>query len=179
MSNGDARVVLGALEIAVTATAPDENEKRSIELDAMEDAFQHRALMYDKSGEEHFNLISAFHKSMRGSDADASLYWLGRMLEAGEDPLYVARRLVRFASEDIGLADPNALVQANAAQQAIHFIGLPEGKLALAQATVYLATAPKSNALYQAYGNVQKDVAKTGTQPVPLHLRNPETRLMG
>lgn len=179
MSNGDARVALGALEIAVMASSPDEYGKVSIELDSVEDAFQHRALMYDKSGEEHFNLISAFHKSMRGSDPDAALYWLGRMLEAGEDPLYVARRLVRFASEDIGLADPNALVQANAAQQAIHFIGLPEGKLALAQATVYLATAPKSNALYQAYGNVQKDVAKTGSQPVPLHLRNPETRLMG
>jgi putative ATPase len=179
MSNGDARVALGAMEIAVTATVPDESGKRSIELDAMEDAFQHRALMYDKSGEEHFNLISAFHKSLRGSDPDAALYWLVRMLEAGEDPLYLARRLVRFASEDIGLADPQSLVQANAAQQAIHFIGLPEGKLALAQATVYLATAPKSNSLYHACSKIQEDVTKTGNQPVPLHLRNPQTRLMG
>ncbi len=179
MSNGDARVALGALEVAVLATSPDEAGKRKIELDAMEDAFQHRALRYDKSGEEHYNLISALHKSMRGSDPDAALYWLGRMLEAGEDPLYIARRLVRFASEDVGLADPQALVQANAAQQAIHFIGLPEGKLALAQAVVYLSTAPKSNSLDQAYGKVRKDVAETGSQPVPLHLRNPETKLMG
>ena len=179
MSNGDARIALGALEVAVLATAPDEAGKRTIELDAMEDAFQHRALMYDKSGEEHYNLISALHKSMRGSEPDAALYWLGRMLEAGEDPLYIARRLVRFASEDVGLADPNALVQANAAQQAIHFIGLPEGKLALAQAVVYLSTAPKSNSLDQAYGKVRKDVAETGSQPVPFHLRNPETKLMG
>jgi len=178
MSNGDARIALGALEIAVLTTEPDESDKRSVELNAIEDAFQHRALMYDKSGEEHYNLISALHKSMRGSDPDAALYWLGRMLEAGEDPLYITRRLVRFASEDIGLADPQALVQANAAQAAIHFIGLPEGNLALAQAVVYLATAPKSNSLYRAYGNIQKEVTRTGAQPVPLQLRNPETRLM-
>jgi len=178
MANGDARIALGALEVAALATAPDEEGTRHIKLEDLEDAFQHRALMYDKSGEEHYNLISAFHKSMRGSDPDASLYWLGRMLEAGEDPLYIARRLVRFASEDVGLADPQALVQANAAQAAIHFIGLPEGKLALAQATVYLAAAPKSNSLDRAYGKVQEDVSKTGNQPVPLHLRNPETGLM-
>ncbi|MBM3132355.1 MAG: replication-associated recombination protein A, partial [Chloroflexi bacterium] len=178
MSNGDARIALTALELAALATAPDDKGKRRIELSAIEDAFQHRALLYDKSGEEHFNLISALHKSMRGSDPDAALYWLGRMIEAGEDPLYIARRLVRFASEDIGLADPQALVQANAAQQAIHFIGLPEGNLALAQAVVYLATAPKSNALYRAYGKVQEDIKKTRTQPVPMHLRNPETGLM-
>ncbi|MDY6911978.1 MAG: replication-associated recombination protein A [Chloroflexota bacterium] len=178
MSNGDARVALGALEIAALTTVSDEHGKRPIDLNTIEDAFQHRALMYDKSGEEHFNLISALHKSMRGSDPDASLYWLGRMIEAGEDPLYIVRRLVRFASEDIGMADPQALVQANAAQQAVHFIGLPEGKLALAQAVVYLAMAPKSNALYRAYSEVQSDVEKTRNHPVPLHLRNPETGLM-
>jgi len=178
MSNGDARVALSALEMAALATAPDDDSTRHIELDAIEDAFQHRALLYDKSGEEHYNLISALHKSLRGSDPDAALYWLGRMLEAGEDPLYIARRLVRFASEDVGLADPQALVQATAAQQAVHFIGMPEGNLALAQAVVYLATAPKSNSLYKAYSKVQGDVEKTHNYPVPLHLRNPETRLM-
>ncbi|PIU55035.1 MAG: AAA family ATPase [Chloroflexi bacterium CG07_land_8_20_14_0_80_51_10] len=178
MSNGDARVALSALEMAALATAPDDAGKCHIELAAIEDAFQHRALLYDKSGEEHYNLISALHKSLRGSDPDAALYWLGRMLEAGEDPLYIARRLVRFASEDIGLADPQALVQANAAQQAVHFIGLPEGNLALAQAVVYLATAPKSNSLDKAYSKVRDDVEKTRNYPVPLHLRNPETQLM-
>ncbi|MDD5094668.1 MAG: replication-associated recombination protein A [Dehalococcoidia bacterium] len=178
MSNGDARTALGALEMAASGTPPDDQNKRRIELSAIEDAFQHRALLYDKSGEEHYNLISALHKSLRGSDPDAALYWLGRMIEAGEDPLFIARRLIRFASEDIGMADPQALVQANAAQQAVHFIGMPEGKLALAQAVVYLASAPKSNALYTAYSEVQRDVEKTRTHPVPLHLRNPETRLM-
>lgn len=178
MSNGDARIALGALEMAVLAAKLDSEGKRHIALADIEDAFQHRALMYDKSGEEHFNLISALHKSMRGSDPNAALYWLGRMLEAGEDPMYIARRIVRFALEDIGLADPQALVQANAAQQAVRFIGLPEGNLALAQAVVYLASAPKSNSLYRAYSQVQKDIAKTGNQPVPLHLRNPETGLM-
>ncbi len=178
MANGDARIALGALEMAATAALPNKQGKRKVTLDDIEDAFQHRALMYDKTGEEHYNLISALHKSMRGSDPDASLYWLGRMLEAGEDPLYITRRLVRFASEDVGLADPNALVQANAAQAAIHFIGMPEGKLALAQAVIYLAAAPKSNSLYSAYSQVQKEISNTGTQPVPLHLRNPETGLM-
>lgn len=178
MANGDARVALGALEIAVLAARPDQSNTRHIELEAIEDALQHRALMYDKSGEEHYNLISALHKSMRGSDPDAALYWLARMLEAGEDPSYIARRLVRFASEDVGLADPQALVQANAAQAAIHFVGLPEGNLALAQAAIYLATAPKSNSLYRAYGKVRREIGQTGAQPVPLHLRNPETELM-
>ncbi len=178
MSNGDARVALSVLEIAATAATPDDSGVRRVELAAIEDAFQHRALLYDKSGEEHYNLISALHKSMRGSDPDASLYWLGRMLEAGEDPLYIARRLVRFASEDVGLADPQALIQANATQQAVHFIGLPEGNLALAQAVVYLATAPKSNSLDIAYGKVKDDLAKSRNQPVPMHLRNPETGLM-
>jgi len=178
MSNGDARISLSALEMAALTTAPDYLGIRHIELGAIEDALQHRALLYDKSGEEHYNLISALHKSLRGSDPDAALYWLGRMLEAGEDPLYIVRRLVRFASEDVGLADPQALVQANAAQQAVHFIGMPEGNLALAQAVVYLAAAPKSNSLYKAYSRVQADVEKTRTHPVPLHLRNPVTHLM-
>ena len=178
MSNGDARVALNALELAVSATAPDAEGKRHIALDAVEDALQHRALLYDRAGEEHYNIISALHKSLRGSDPDAALYWLGRMLEAGEDPLYVARRLVRFASEDVGMADPQALVVAMAAQQAVHFIGMPEGNLALAQAVVYLATAPKSNALYTAYSKVAQDVKRTRNDPVPLHLRNPVTPLM-
>ncbi len=178
MSNGDARIALNALELAVLGTQPDAEGKRKIPLSTVEEALQHRALLYDKSGEEHYNLISALHKSLRGSDPDAALYWLGRMLEAGEDPLYIARRLVRFASEDVGLADPQALVIAIAAQQAVHFVGMPEGNLALAQAAVYLATAPKSNSLYQAYSQVQEDVQKTRNEPVPLHLRNPVTSLM-
>jgi len=178
MSNGDARVALNALELAASTIAPSEDGKRHIELSAVEDAIQHRALLYDKAGEEHYNIISALHKSLRGSDPDAALYWLGRMLEAGEDPLYIARRLIRFASEDVGMADPQALVVATSAQQAVHFIGMPEGNLALAQAVVYLATAPKSNSLYTAYSNVQQDVEKTRNDPVPFHLRNPVTGLM-
>ncbi len=178
MSNGDARVALNAAEMAAFATKPDSEGRRRVSLPTIEDALQHQALSYDKSGEEHYNLISAFHKSIRGSDPDAALYWLGRMLEAGEDPLYIARRLVRVASEDVGMADPHALTVAVAAQQAVHFVGLPEGDLALAEATVYLATAPKSNALYQAYSQVKQDVRQTGSQPVPLHLRNPVTPLM-
>jgi putative ATPase len=178
MSNGDARVALNALEMAAFATVPDDNGSRSIDLSAVEEALQHRALLYDKSGDQHYDLISALHKSLRGSDPDAGLYWLGRMLEAGEDPLYIARRLVRFASEDVGMADPQALALAVAAQQAVHFIGLPEGNLALAEAVVYLATAPKSNSLYQAYSHVQKDIQKGRNEPVPLHLRNPVTDLM-
>ncbi len=178
MSNGDARVALNALEMATTATPPDAEGKKRITLAVIEEAFQHRALLYDKAGEEHYNLISALHKSMRDSDPNAALYWLGRMLEAGEDPLYIARRLVRFASEDVGLADPQALVQAVSAQQAVHFVGMPEANLALAQAVVYLATAPKSNSLYQAYSRVQEDIQKGHNPPVPLYLRNPETKLM-
>ena len=146
--------------------------------DMVKDALQKRVLVYDKSGEEHYNLISALHKSVRNSDPDASLYWLGRMLEAGEDPLYVARRLVRMAVEDIGLAEPNALALCMAARDAVDFIGMPEGNLALAQAAVYLAVAPKSNALYTAYGEVQDDVERTSAEPVPLHLRNAPTGLM-
>ncbi len=178
MSNGDARVTLNALEMAVFATLPDKDGTRRIDLPAIEEALQHRALLYDKSGDQHYDLISALHKSLRGSDPDAGLYWLGRMLEAGEDPLYIARRLVRFASEDVGMADPQALVIAVAAQQAVHFVGLPEGNLALAEAVVYLATAPKSNSLYQAYSRVQKDIQQGRNEPVPLHLRNPVTGLM-
>ncbi len=178
MASGDARIALNALELAALTTPPDGEGKRRITLATMEDALQHRALQYDRAGEEHYNQISALHKSLRGSDPDAALYWLGRMLEAGEDPLYIARRLVRFASEDVGLADPGALQVAVAAQQAVHFVGLPEGNLALAQAVVYLATAPKSNSLYRAYSEVQEDIRRTGYQPVPLHLRNPQTSLM-
>ncbi len=178
MSNNDARVALNALEMATLATPPDTDGKRYISLATIEDAVQHRALRYDKAGDLHYDTISALHKSMRGSDPDASLYWLARMLEAGEDPLYIARRLVRFASEDIGMADPQALVIAMAAQQAVHFVGLPEGNLALAQAAVYLATAPKSNSLYQAYAKVQEEIKQSTTESVPLHLRNPVTPLM-
>ena len=178
MSNNDARIALNILEMAALTTPPDTGGKRHISLAIIEDAIQHRALRYDKEGEEHYNLISALHKSMRGSDPDAALYWLARMLEAGEDPLYIARRLVRFASEDVGLADPQALVVAMAAQQAVHFIGMPEGNLALAEAAIYLATAPKSNSLYQAYSRVQEDVKQGPHEPVPLHIRNPVTPLM-
>ena len=177
MSNSDARVALNALEVAALATPPDADGKRHISLPTIEDAIQRRALRYDKAGEQHYDLISALHKSMRGSDPDASLYWLARMLEAGEDPLYIARRLVRFASEDVGMADPQALVIAMAAQQAVHFIGMPEGNLALAEAAVYLATAPKSNSLYQAYSRVQEEIKRGSTGSVPLHLRNPVTPL--
>jgi putative ATPase len=178
MSNGDARVALNALEMAAFATLPDGEGLRSIDLSAIEEALQHRALLYDKSGDQHYDLISALHKSLRGSDPDAALYWLGRMLEAGEDPLYIVRRLVRFASEDVGVADPQALVIAVAAQQAVHFVGLPEGNLALAEAVVYLAAAPKSNSLYQAYSRVQEDIQQGRNESVPLHLRNPVTDLM-
>jgi len=178
MSNRDARVALNTLEIAAQTTLPDADGKRRISLSTIEDAIQHKAPRYDKAGEQHYDIISALHKSMRGSDPDASLYWLGRMLEAGEDPLYIARRLVRFASEDIGMADPQALVVAIAAQQAVHFIGMPEGNLALAEAVVYLATAPKSNSLYQAYSQVQEEIKQSPDEPVPLDLRNPVTSLM-
>jgi len=178
VSNNDARVALNGLEMAALATPPDADGKRRISLATIEDAIQHRALRYDKDGEHHYNTISALHKSMRGSDPDASLYWLARMLEAGEDPLYIARRLVRFASEDVGMADPQALVIAVAAQQAVHFLGIPEGNLALAEAAVYLATAAKSNSLYQAYSRVQEEVRQSSNEPVPLHLRNPVTPLM-
>ncbi len=178
MSNGDARVALNALEMAALAVSRSSDGKRHVALHDIEESLQQRALLYDKAGDQHYDLISALHKSLRGSDPDAALYWLGRMLEAGEDPLYIVRRLIRFASEDVGMADPQALVVAVAAQQAVHFIGMPEGNLALAQAVVYLATAPKSNSLYTAYSRVQEDVETTRNDPVPLHLRNPVTGLM-
>ena len=178
MSKGDARIALNALEMAALSTPPDAQGKRRVDLKTIEDAIQHPAMQYDKAGDKHYDLISALHKSMRGSDPDASLYWLARMLEGGEDPLYIVRRMVRFASEDVGMADPQALVVAMAAQQAVHFIGMPEGNLALAEAAVYLATAPKSNALYEAYGRVQEDIKKGAADIVPLHLRNAPTKLM-
>lgn len=178
MANGDARVALNALDMAARAVSPGVDGPRQVELNDIEEAMQKRALLYDKAGEQHYDLISALHKTLRGSDPDAALYWLGRMLEAGEDPLYVVRRLIRFASEDVGMADPQALVVCVAAQQAVHFVGMPEANLALAQAVVYLVTAPKSNALYTAYGRVRKDVETTRNDPVPLHLRNAPTGLM-
>ena len=178
MAHGDARVALNALETAVLTELPNSEGLRVISLPIAEEAMQRKALLYDKEGEEHYNVISAFHKSLRGGNPDAALYWLARMLEAGEDPLYVARRMVRFASEDVGLADPQALTIAFSAMQAFHFIGLPEGELALAEAAVYLATAPKSNAIYTAYEKARKDVKEKGALPVPLHIRNAPTKLM-
>lgn len=177
-ADGDARIALNALELAVAATAPGENGVRRIDLETVEGAMQKKALLYDRMGDEHYNIISALHKSLRGSDPDAALYWLARMLEAGEDPLYVARRMVRFASEDIGNADPQALMVAVAAKDAVDFIGMPEADLALAQAAIYLATAPKSNSVYTAYGKAKEDVASDRTPPVPMHIRNAPTRLM-
>ncbi|MEO0005299.1 MAG: replication-associated recombination protein A [candidate division WOR-3 bacterium] len=178
IAQGDARVALTALELAVISTEPDESGKRRITLELAQDVVQRKFLLYDKGGEEHYNLISALHKSLRDSDPDAALYWLARMLEAGEDPLYIARRLVRFASEDIGMANPNALVIANAAKDAVHFVGMPEANTALAQAVIYLALAPKSNAVYKAYTLAKQDALNSLTEPVPLHLRNPVTPLM-
>ncbi len=178
IADGDARTALNSLEAFASLLASGDGEPKRISRHQVEEALQRKALQYDKAGEEHYNLISAFHKSLRGSDPDAALYWLGRMLSAGEDPLYIARRMVRFASEDVGNADPMALNIAVTAMQAFHFIGLPEGELALAQAAVYLATAPKSNALYAGYGRVKETIASTGTLPVPLHIRNAPTRLM-
>jgi putative ATPase len=178
LANGDARFALNTLEIAAVAADADENGDRTITDETVMEAAQRRAAVYDQGGDAHYDTISALHKSLRDSDPDATLYWLGRMLESGEDPLFVARRLVRAASEDIGLADPQALVLAMAAQQAVHFIGMPEGALALAQAAAYLAIAPKSNALYRAYKAVQTDVAETRNDPIPLHLRNAPTGLM-
>ncbi|MBI5071873.1 replication-associated recombination protein A [Candidatus Falkowbacteria bacterium] len=178
VANGDARIALNALEFAVKASRKEGQKMIQLNQETIREALQKTHLLYDRAGEEHYNIISALHKSMRGSDADAALYWLGRMLEAGEDPLYVARRLVRFASEDIGLADPQALVQATTAYTACHYLGMPECNVILAQAVAYLARAPKSNALYIAYGEVQRDIRETENEPVPLHLRNAPTDLM-
>src|SRR5882762_6728423 len=176
-ANGDARVALNLLELSVAA-APTVDGERRIDLARVEQTIQRRTLLYDKSGEEHYNLISALHKSMRNSDPDASIYWLARMVESGEDPLYIARRLVRFASEDVGNADPQALTVALAAKEAVHFMGMPEGNTALAQAALYLATAPKSNATYEAYTRAADDAHRDVAEPVPLHLRNASTKLM-
>lgn len=173
VANGDARVVLNTLELAAQLASD-----RVIVMENVEQALQRKALLYDKAGEEHYNIISALHKSMRGGDPQASLYWLGRMLEAGEDPLYVVRRLIRFASEDVGMADPQALGMVIAVRDTIQAIGMPEANTALAQAVVYLAVAPKSNALYSAYQQVQRVVVQSRNEPVPLHLRNAPTELM-
>jgi putative ATPase len=173
LANGDARTALNILDLAVQGTPPGQPITKA----TIEQASQ-KTLLYDKTGEEHYNIISALHKSLRNSDVDAALYWLARMLEAGEDPLYIARRLVRFASEDVGLADPRALRIALDAKDAFNFIGLPEGKLALAQCVIYLAAAPKSNSVYTAYDAVVSDVENTRNDPVPLHIRNAPTRLM-
>jgi putative ATPase len=176
LANGDARYALNTLEYAAIGAGVGERPRITVEL--VQAAAQRRAATYDKSGDDHFDAISALHKTIRGSDPDAALYWLARMLERGDDPLYVARRMVRFASEDVGLAEPRALQLAMAAQQAVHFIGLPEGALALAELVVFLALAPKSNAVYRAYGEAQRDVAETRNDPVPVHLRNAPTGLM-
>lgn len=178
VANGDARAALNTLEMIVLAASPDLKGVCRIGEKDLEEVLQKKSFLYDKSGEEHYNLISALHKSLRGSDPDAALYWLARMLEAGEDPLYIARRMIRFASEDVGNADPQALQIAVSAMQAFHFIGLPEGALALAQAALYLAVAPKSNAAYLAYQQAQKDIRELEAMPVPLHIRNPVTSLM-
>ena len=179
-SSGDARSAYNVLEVAATLARGRAGQEVGAEItdEIVQDALQKRVLLYDKAGEEHYNLISALHKSVRNSDPDAALYWLARMLEAGEDPLYIARRVVRMAVEDIGLADPNALALSLAARDAVDFLGMPEGNLALAEAVVYLSLAPKSNALYTAYGAVQQDVEQTAAAPVPLHLRNAPTGLL-
>ena len=178
VANGDARAAYNTLEALVRGTPREADGRLVLTPALLEEVLQKKLLPYDKAGEEHFNLISALHKSVRNSDPDASLYWLARMIESGEDPLYLARRLVRMASEDIGLADPNALRVALSAKDAFEFIGPPEGYLALGEAAVYLALAPKSNALYTAYGAVQQDLKDTVAEPVPLHLRNAVTGLM-
>ena len=176
-ANGDARAALNLLDLSARLAAAS-NQSGIISLAVVQEAAQKRSLLYDKAGEEHYNIISALHKSLRGSDPDAALYWLARMLASGEDPLYIARRLIRFASEDIGNADPQALPLAVAAKEAYHFLGTPEGELALAQCVTYLATAPKSNAVYTAFGEAQADVASAPAEPVPLHIRNAPTPLM-
>ncbi len=177
-TGGDARTALNTLELAATSAKPDEHNQRQISDEDLREALQRVAALYDKTGEQHYNLISAFIKSIRNSDADATVYWLARMIEAGEDPMYIARRIVHHASEDIGLADPQALVVAVAAQQATHLIGLPEAKYALAEAAIYLARAPKSNKVALAYETAAADARATQAEPVPLHLRNAPTGLM-
>jgi len=176
ISRGDGRAVLNFLELS--ALKAQQEKKKTLDLPLVETAVAKRALLYDKTGEEHYNIISALHKSMRGSDPDAALYWLARMLEAGEDPLYIVRRMIRFASEDIGNADPQALILAIAAQQTVHFLGMPECNTALAQLAIYLSTAPKSNSAYVSYGRVAAEIQRSGPLPVPLHIRNAPTKLM-
>ncbi len=178
LANGDARTALNALELSTAATNPDEQGNRKITVAVIQDAMQQRSLRYDKDGDLHFDTISAFIKTVRGSDPDAAVYYLARMLTAGEDPMFIARRLVILAAEDVGMADPRALSVAIAAQQAYHLIGLPEGRIPLAEATVYLATAPKSNASYMALNRAMEDVQQTRNDPVPMHLRNAPTGLM-
>lgn len=178
LANGDARTALNVLEIAVRASKPLKNGIIKLDKKSLKESLARNAHLYDKSGEQHYNIISALHKSLRGSDADAALYWLGRMMAAGEDPLYIARRLVRFASEDVGLANSRALEQAVAGYQACHFIGMPECNVILAQVVVYLAKCKKSNELYEAINQVMRDVKETADEPVPLHLRNAPTKLM-
>jgi putative ATPase len=177
-ANGDARVALNMLEQAATLVPASADGTRRLDAAALAGLIERRALLYDKTGEEHYNLISALHKCIRNSDADAAVYWLARMLEAGEDPLYIARRLVRFASEDVGNADPRALQLAISAKDATHFLGMPECNTALAQLVTYLAAAPKSNAAYVAYGRAAEDATKDLASPVPLHIRNAPTKLM-
>jgi putative ATPase len=172
-ANGDARQAYNTLEAAAAASPQGE-----LTAEAVQNAINRKMMLYDKGGEEHYNLISALHKSVRSSDVDAALYWLSRMLEAGEDRLYIARRLIRMAIEDISLADPRALEQAVAAMQAVHFLGIPEGDLALAQAAIYLSVAPKSDSAYRAMNAIQQDVEQTIAEPVPMNLRNAPTRLM-
>ena len=178
LANGDARTALNALELSTAATNPDTEGVRKITVAVIQDAMQQRSLRYDKGGDQHYDTISAFIKSVRGSDPDAAVYYLARMLEAGEDPMFIARRLVVLAAEDVGMADPQALQVAVAAQQAYHLLGLPEGRIPLAEATVYLATAPKSNASYMALNRAMEDVQQTRNDPVPMHLRNAPTGLM-
>ena len=178
MANGDARIALNGLEIAAHASSQNSEDTRKIDLATVEDALQRRSLQYDKAGDQHYDTISAFIKSVRGSSPDGAVYWLVRMIEAGEDPMFLARRLVILAAEDIGLADPGALSLAVATQQAVHFIGMPEGAIPLAEATVYLASAPKSNSAYMALNRARDDVRKSPSEPVPMHLRNAVTSMM-
>ena len=175
---GDARIALNALEAAVMSVTPGEDKRRHVTRADVEEALQHRTYLYDRQGDAHYDTISAFIKSLRGSDPDASLYWLARMIEAGEDPLFIVRRMVILASEDVGLADPQAMVVASACQQAVHFIGMPEGFYPMAETALYLALAPKSNSVGTAYGKALQDVEATRNDPVPLHLRNAVTGLM-
>ncbi|HUS82696.1 MAG TPA: replication-associated recombination protein A, partial [Dehalococcoidia bacterium] len=177
-TGGDARIALNAVELATSAAQPDEDGEKQVTRELVEEALQHRTYLYDRAGGAHYDTVSAFIKSLRGSDADAAVYWLARMIEAGEDPLFVVRRMVILAAEDVGLADPQALVVATACQQAVHFVGMPEGYLPMAECAIYLATAPKSNSALTAYSRAVADARETRNDPVPLHLRNAVTGMM-